>query len=139
MIKIGFVAGAFDFVHAGHVALFEECKNYCDYLIVGLHRDPTLDKIPLNDFKDRKKEKPTMSLEERYRMLRANKFVDAIIVYDTEQDLINLEKWLPVNYRFSGIENKGKEHYFTRGKFIYIIGDNSIHSSDIRKKCQMHL
>ena len=137
--KIGFtvgaIFGAFDFVHAGHCALFEECKKHCDYLIIGLHRDPTLDKIPLKDFSKRKKRKPIMSLEERYRMLRGNKWVDAILVYDTEKDLMALEKWLPVDFRFSGIENKGKSHYKTRGRFVYITGDNNIHSTNIRNKC----
>ena len=124
--KIGFTAGTWDFVHAGHVAHFKECKQYCDYLIVGLQTDPSIDRPEKN--------KPIMSLEERHLMLSANKFVDAIIVYERESELIELEKWLPVDFRFRGIEHKNEPHYFTRGKFIDIIGDNSIHSSDIRKK-----
>lgn len=136
--KIGLVCGTWDFVHKGHVKLFEECKKICDYLIVGLQTDPTKSKILVKGFEKRKKKKPVMSLEERYYMLRANKFVDAILVYETEQELMSLEKWFPTNFRFSGIENLNKKHYPTKGKFVYIEGDNSIHSSDIRKRCQEH-
>ena len=124
--KIGFTCGTFDLVHAGHVIHFEECKKYCDYLIVGIQTDPSIDRPEKN--------KPVMSLEERYRILRANKWVDAIIVYEREKELIDLEKWLPVDFRFRGIEHKGEKHYFTRGKFIDIVGDNSIHSSSLRRK-----
>ena len=125
--KIGFVAGTWDFVHAGHCRLFEECKNYCDYLIVGLQTDPSIDRKDKNS--------PIMSLEERYLMLRANKWVDAVIVYQTEQELINLEGWLPVHFRFSGIDHLGEKHYPTKGKFINLKGDQRFHSSLIRKKC----
>lgn len=129
--KIGFTCGVFDFVHAGHVVHFEECKHYCDYLIVGLQIDPSIDRYEKN--------KPIMSVDERYVMLKANKYVDKIIIYRTEKELIELEKDLEVDFRFRGIEHKDKPHYFTKGKFIDIIGDNTIHSSDIRKKCQKHL
>lgn len=129
--KIGFTAGTWDFVHAGHVAHFEECKQYCDYLIVGLQTNPQLDRPEKN--------KPIMSVHERHRMLEANKYVDAVIIYQREADLIKLESWLPIDFRFRGIEHKNEPHYYTKGKFIDIIGDNTIHSSDIRKKCQKQL
>lgn len=130
--KIGFTAGVFDFVHAGHIAHFKECKKYCDYLIVGLQVDPSIDRPEKN--------KPIMSADERQEMLKANKYVDEIMVYQTEQDLINLESWLVVDFRFRGIEHYNEPHYFTKGKFIDIIGDNTIHSSDIRKRiCQKQL
>ena len=138
--KIGFVAGAFDFVHAGHVKLFEECKKRCDYLIVGLQTDPSLSVIPLKEFTHRKKQKPIMSLEERYQMIRGNRWVDAVLIYTTEEELIALEKWLPVDFRFTGTENKGKPHYFTRGKFVVVEGDQRVHSSEIRRRVwQQHL
>ena len=126
--KVGFTVGTWDFVHAGHIAHFKECKTYCDYLIVGLKEDPSVD--------NPEKNKPVMSLQERRKMLKANRFVDLVIIYETEQQLIELEKWLPVDFRFRGADHKGQSHYFTKGKFIDIIGDNSIHSSDIRKRCQ---
>ena len=128
--KIGFVAGVFDFVHSEHCILFEQCKRYCDYLIVGLQTDPHIDRPEKN--------KPVMSVEERIIMLRANRYVDAVIVYEKESELIVLEKWLPVDFRFRGIDHKGEPHYFTKGEFIDIIGDNSIHSSDIKKRICGH-
>ena len=76
-----------------------------------------------------------MSLEERYYMLRANRWVDAVLVYETEEELITLESWLPVDFRFTGIENRGKPHYPTKGKFIVIEGDNRFHSNEIRLRC----
>ena len=129
--KIGFTAGTWDFVHAGHIIHFQKCKEYCDYLIIGLQIDPRIDRPEKN--------KPIMSVDERYIMLKANKYIDEIIIYRTEKELIDLEKKLEVDFRFRGIEYKNQPHYYTRGKFIDIIGDNTIHSSDIRKRCQQQL
>ena len=129
---IGFTCGTWDLPHVGHIYHFEECKQYCDYLIVGIQTNPHLDRSEKNI--------PIMSLEERYRILRANKYIDAIIIYEREAELIALEKWLPVDFRFRGIEHKDKPHYFTKGKFIDIIGDNKYHSSELRKRvCQKRL
>ena len=129
--KIGFTVGTWDFVHAGHVVHFAECKKYCDYLIVGIKADPSIDRPEKN--------KPIMSIDERHIMLAANEYVDAIIVYETEKELIEIEKCLVVDFRFRGADHKNEPHYFTKGKFIDIIGDNTIHSSDIRKRCQQQL
>lgn len=131
-MSIGFTAGTWDLCHAGHVIHFGECKKYCDYLIVGLQVDPSLDRPQKN--------KPVQSLEERYIILRAIKWIDAIIVYKREVELIELEKWLPVDFRFRGIEHKNEPHYFTKGQFIDIVGDNRYHTSELRKRiCNMHL
>lgn len=128
--KIGFTAGTWDFVHAGHVAHFEECKRYCDYLIVGLQTNSNIDRSEKN--------KPIMSLEERFKMLRANRWIDAVIVYETEKDLIKLESWLPIQFRFRGQDHRGESHYPTKGKFIDIVGDSRFHSSEIRKRiCEL--
>ncbi|SEH40671.1 cytidyltransferase-like domain-containing protein [Tardiphaga sp. OK245] len=78
--KRGFTCGTFDLCHAGHILMFEECKTVCDYLIVGLQSDPTLDR-------GREKNKPIMSVEERLIILKAIRFVDEVIVYDTEASL----------------------------------------------------
>lgn len=124
--RIGFTAGSWDLLHAGHVAHFEEAKTYCDYLIVGLQTDPSLDRPNKN--------KPIQSLEERYRVLRSNKNIDAIIVYEREEELKKIDLWLPVDFRFTGIEYKGKYHYPTKAKFIYLVGDDRYHSSELRKR-----
>ena len=75
---IGFTCGAFDLLHAGHVIMFAECKSYCDYLIVGLQIDPTV-RVGKN--------KPIESVFERFLKLRAVKYIDEIIPYETEKEL----------------------------------------------------
>jgi glycerol-3-phosphate cytidylyltransferase len=78
-MKIGFVASAFDLLHAGHVQMLREAKEQCDYLIVGLQVDPTIDRPQKN--------KPIQTIVERYTQLNAVKYVDEIIPYVTEGDL----------------------------------------------------
>jgi glycerol-3-phosphate cytidylyltransferase len=92
----GFTCSAFDLLHAGHVEMLRECKQYCDYLIVGLQTDPTIDRPEKN--------KPVQSIYERYVQLRACRYVDEIIVYETEHDLINLLGIEPIDRRFVGTE-----------------------------------
>jgi glycerol-3-phosphate cytidylyltransferase len=95
----GFTCGAFDLLHAGHVEMLRECKNECDYLIVGLHSDPSIDR-------PKKKNKPVQSMYERYVQLRGCQYVDEIIPYDTEHDLINILAMEPIDIRFVGMEYK---------------------------------
>lgn len=104
---VGFTCSTFDLLHAGHVLMLEECKQQCDYLIVGLQTDPTIDRANKNS--------PIQSIVERQLQLKACKWVDEIIVYSTEKDLQDLLKILPVHKRFLGEEYNGKE--FT-GKVI---------------------
>ena len=99
MIK-GFTASAFDLLHAGHVLMLKECKGNCDYLIVGLHSDPTIDRPWKN--------KPIEILEERKIRLEGCKYVDEIVVYDTEEDLRNLLIKIKPDVRFIGIDHKDK-------------------------------
>jgi len=101
--KIGFTAGAFDLCHAGHMLMFEEAKGQCDYLIVGLHSDPTIDRPG-------KKNKPIMSLKERMIILRGVKYIDEIVTYDTEADLTKMlsENTLGIDVRILGFEYKDK-------------------------------
>lgn len=94
---VGFTCGAFDLLHTGHLHLFEQCKKECDSLIIGLHTDPTIDR-PTS------KNKPIQSIFERYQQLVACKFVDKIIPYDTEADLVNMMAVLPIHIRFMGSE-----------------------------------
>lgn len=102
--RIGVTFGSFDVCHAGHVLMFKECKERCDYLIVGIQSDPTIDR-PLT------KNVPVQSVEERQIMLESIKWIDEIFVYDTEHDLY---RWLVKNKdridtRFIGNDWKGKE------------------------------
>jgi glycerol-3-phosphate cytidylyltransferase len=79
--------------------MLRECKNECDYLIVGLHSDPSIDR-------PKKKNKPVQSMYERYVQLRGCQYVDEIIPYDTEHDLINILAMEPIDIRFVGMEYK---------------------------------
>jgi glycerol-3-phosphate cytidylyltransferase len=97
---IGFTCGALDLLHAGHVLMLEECKNKCDYLIVGLQTDPSIDR--------KEKNKPIETVEERTIRLNGCKYVDEVIVYETELDLYNLLKGLKPNVRFVGEDHKDK-------------------------------
>ena len=99
---VGFTCSTFDLLHAGHILMLAECKNICDYLIVGVQSDPTIDRPET-------KNKPVQSVVERYVQLSAVKFIDQIIVYDTEKDLEDLLMFLPIGVRIIGEEYKDKE------------------------------
>jgi glycerol-3-phosphate cytidylyltransferase len=100
-MKIGITFSAFDLLHAGHVKMLEEAKQNCDYLIVGLQTDPTLDRPTKN--------KPTQTVVERYIQLKACKFVDEIVPYATEQDLEDILKSFTIDLRIVGDEYKEKD------------------------------
>jgi glycerol-3-phosphate cytidylyltransferase len=99
--EVGFTCGAFDLLHAGHVSMLEFCKNHCDRLIVGLHTNPAIDRESKNT--------PIQSTFERYVQLQACKYVDTIIPYDTEQDLVDMMGILNIQIRFLGEEYEGTE------------------------------
>ena len=99
---IGFTCGSFDLFHAGHVSMLREAKTICDYLIVGIQSNPTLDRPEKN--------KPVQSIIERQIQVAACRYVDEIIVYDTEADLEFLLKTLPINIRIVGEEYQNKEY-----------------------------
>lgn len=100
-MKIGITAGTFDVLHAGHVLMFEEAKTQCEHLIVLLQTDPTIDRANKN--------KPVQSITERFIQLKACKFVDEIIPYDTEESLLNLLNILKYDVRIIGSDWKNKE------------------------------
>jgi glycerol-3-phosphate cytidylyltransferase len=103
MSKItGFTASTFDLLHAGHILMLAEAKSQCDYLIVGLQTNPSIDRPQI-------KNKPVQSIVERYVQLSAVKYIDEIIVYETERDLEDLLMFLPLNKRFIGEEYHGKD------------------------------
>jgi glycerol-3-phosphate cytidylyltransferase len=130
--KIGFTCSTFDLLHAGHVTMLEEAKRHCDFLIVGLQNDPTEDRPEKN--------KPVQSIVERQIQLAAVKYVDEIVIYNTEQDLMDLLLTLPIDVRILGDEYKnkdftGKDIAKQRGsKIIYNGRDHSFSSSSLRKR-----
>jgi glycerol-3-phosphate cytidylyltransferase len=101
-MKTGIVFSAFDLLHAGHIGMLREAKANCDYLIVGLQTDPTIDR-PIE------KNKPVQTLVERYAQLNALKFVDEIVPYQTEEDVIDILELFQIDVRFLGEEYREKE------------------------------
>lgn len=99
-MKTGITFSAFDLLHAGHIKMLEEAKLNCDYLIVGLQTDPTLDRPEKN--------KPTQTVVERYIQLKGCKFVDEIVPYATEQDLEDVLQSFQIDMRFVGDEYEEK-------------------------------
>jgi glycerol-3-phosphate cytidylyltransferase len=100
-LKIGFTASTFDLFHAGHIMMLKESKSQCDYLIVGLQTDPTIDRPEKN--------KPVQTVFERFIQLQACKYVDEIVVYATEKELVDILLSYPIDVRIVGNEYKDKE------------------------------
>ncbi len=102
---VGFTAGAFDLLHTGHVLMLDWCKKRCDILVVGLQTDPSIDRSDKN--------RPIQSIFERYTQLNGSKFVDKIMTYDNEDDLLSVLNVLSDEFgkrlvRFIGEDHKGK-------------------------------
>ena len=130
-MRIGITFSAFDLLHAGHIKMLEEAKRNCDYLIVGLQTDPTLDRPEKN--------KPVQTVVERYIQLKGCVFVDEIVPYATEQDLEDILHSFKIDIRFIGDEYKEKK--FTGRDYCEQSGielffnqrDHRFSSSDLRK------
>lgn len=131
--RIGITFSTFDLFHAGHVAMLAEAKNHCDYLIAGLQTDPTIDRPDT-------KNKPVQSIVERQIQLASCRYVDEVVVYQTEQDLIDLLLILPLDVRILGVEYQhseftGKHECMIRDiELIYNKRDHSFSSSSLRKR-----
>lgn len=131
-LKIGITFSQFDLLHAGHVAMLAEARNHCDYLIAGLQNNATWDRPEKNG--------PVQSIVERQITLSACRFVDEIVVYNTEKDLEDILLTLPVDVRILGVEYMEKD--FTgraicerRGIELVFNGrDHSFSSSSLRKR-----
>lgn len=100
MYKIGLIAGSFDVIHPGYIRMFKESKNICSHLIVALQDDPTIDRP--------EKCKPVQSISDRIEILESIKYIDKIIVYNTEEDLLNLLKETDFEVRILGSDYIGK-------------------------------
>lgn len=127
MIK-GFTCGAFDILHTGHALMLKECKIHCDYLVVGLQRDPSIDRPEKNT--------PVQTYEERDIMLRSIRWVDEVVYYDTEADLLQLLESLEIDVRIIGSDWVDKE-YTGIGLGIPVVFNSRNHnysSSSLRKR-----
>ena len=132
-MKIGFNCSTLDLMHAGHVTMFREEKRHCDYLIVALQTDPTLDR-PMT------KNRPVQSVYERFVQLSACRYVDEVLVYATEEELLNILKTTHIDIRFLGDEYKtkdftGRQYCLDKGiELFYHERQHPYSSSNLRKR-----
>ena len=132
-MKVGITFSTFDLLHAGHVAMLREAKSKCDYLIVGLQSDPTIDRPDT-------KNKPIQTMFERYLQLKAVEYVDEVVPYQTETDVIDILQTLPIDVRILGKEYKekdftGKDVCNQRGIELYFnTRDHRFSTTDLRKR-----
>jgi glycerol-3-phosphate cytidylyltransferase len=135
MIK-GITFSSFDLFHSGHVAMLKEARSNCDYLMVGLQTDPTIDRPEKN--------KPIQSVFERYVQLEGCKYIDEIIPYETEKDLIDILLTYDINKRFIGEEYRqkdftGKQLCVDKGIEIYYNKrQHSFSTSGLRKRIEQN-
>jgi glycerol-3-phosphate cytidylyltransferase len=131
-MKIGITFSTFDLLHAGHVKMLEEAKRQCDYLIVGLQLDPSLDRTEKNS--------PSQSIIERYIQLQGNKHVNEIVPYVSEQDLEDILRSFKIDVRIIGDEYQdknftGRDYCEEKGIEIYYNSrDHRFSSSGLRKQ-----
>lgn len=126
--KNGFVASSWDLLHVGHIRLLKDSKNICEHLIVGLHVDASIER--------KEKNKPIQTVTERYEQLKACRYVDEVIVYSTEEDLLHILKTSSIDVRILGSDYKGKS--FT-GKELnipvyYHDRNHNYSSTELRKR-----
>jgi glycerol-3-phosphate cytidylyltransferase len=130
-MRVGITFSAFDLFHAGHVKMLEDAKRQCDYLIVGLQTDPTIDRPEKNQ--------PTQTVVERYIQLKACKHVDEIVPYATEQDLEDILRSFKIDVRIIGEEYQdknftGRAYCEEKGiELYYNKRDHRFSSSGLRK------
>ena len=134
-MKVGITFSTFDLLHAGHVKMLEEAKTQCDYLIVGLQLDPSIDRPEKNA--------PSQSIIERYIQLEGSKYVDEIVPYVSEQDLEEILRSFKIDVRIIGVEYK--ENNFTGRTYCqekeieiyYNSRDHRFSSSGLRKQFKL--
>ena len=101
-MKVGVIAGNFDVIHPGYVAMFKECKANCNNLTVLLHTDPSIERP--------NKLKPILSVTERKEMLECFRQIDSVYTYTTEAELYELLKGYKFDIRFLGEDYKDKDY-----------------------------
>lgn len=140
MKKIGVTFSTFDLIHPGHIIMLQDCKNVCDYLIVGVQSDPTIDRKKTNDsyskISGKPKNSPIQTLEERLIMIKSIKYIDEVFVYDTEKDLYD---WLKTNkwdVRILGSDWEGKKFtgYDLPGEIYFHLRDHDWSTTAFRNR-----
>ena len=108
----GIICGSFDLVHPGYIRMFKDAKMACDTLIVALQGDPTIDRPG--------KCKPVQSLDARSEVLKALRYVDDIVTYNTEVELLELLKTVEYDVRILGTDYVNKSYTgIELGKPVY--------------------
>ena len=131
-MKVGFTCSTFDLLHAGHVSMLREAKSQCDYLICGLQVNPNVDR--------KEKNSPIQNIVERQVQLSAIKYVDEVIIYCTEADLLDIINMYDIDIRILGEEYRlkdftGKDECRNRGIELYFNKrDHRFSSSDLRER-----
>lgn len=128
-MKVGFTCGAFDILHTGHALMLEEARSVCDHLIVAVQSDPSIDRLEKN--------RPIQSYDERIIMVKSIKFVDRVVLYDTEEDLVNLLKMIKPDVRILGADHKGKNftgHDMENITFYFNTRDHDYSTSNLRER-----
>jgi glycerol-3-phosphate cytidylyltransferase len=125
---VGITFGSFDLCHYGHILMFKECKEHCDYLIVGVQSDPSLDRSEKN--------KPIQSHEERAGIVESLRYVDEIRLYNRESDVVDLLKEIKPDVRILGADHEGTK--FTGHdlpiKCVFNSRDHGFSTSELRKR-----
>ena len=128
-MKKGITFGAFDLFHAGHVMMLEEGKTVCDYLIVCIQSDPSLDR--------KEKNKPVQSIVEREIQVSGCRYTDEVIIYDTEADVLDILDAVDWDVRILGEEYKDKDftgREQTLEKCHFNKRPHNFSSSELRKR-----
>jgi glycerol-3-phosphate cytidylyltransferase len=132
-MTVGFTCSTFDLFHAGHIIMLKEARSVCDYLIVGLQTDPTIDRPDT-------KNKPVQSMFERFVQLEACKYVDEVIPYSTEKELIDILLAYPIDIRILGdeYENRsftGRQECISKGiKFYFNKRQHTFSTTELRQR-----
>lgn len=103
-MKKGFACGVFDLYHPGHARMLEECRNQCDYLVVALNSARHLKDAPISAHKN----EPVFSIEERVEVIGSIRWVDEVLIYNSEEELLAMMKDLKPDIRFLGDDYNGR-------------------------------
>lgn len=100
--RVGFVASSFDLIHPGYILMLKEAKTVCEHLVCALHEDPSIER--------QEKNKPVQTLEERLIVLESIRYVDEVVTYKSEQELLRLLIELQPDVRILGTDYQGKSY-----------------------------
>jgi len=135
-MRVGITASTFDLLHAGHCAMLREAKTQCDYLICALQNDPSLDRPDKN--------KPIQNIVERQAQLAAIKYVDEILVYNTELELLDILAMYDIDVKIMGVEYRdkdftGKDMCQKRGiEFYFNKRDHRFSTTNLRERIEQN-